>query len=52
MATKGELSKHEWGVERNLSYFAERREYMKYDEYLAAGYPIGSGVVKGACATW
>ena len=22
---------------------------MKYDEYLAAGYPIGSGVVEGAC---
>jgi len=24
-------------------------DYMKYDEYLAAGYPIGSGVVEGAC---
>ena len=22
---------------------------MRYDEYLAAGYPIGSGVVEGAC---
>ena len=22
---------------------------MKYDEYLAAGYPIGSGVAEGAC---
>jgi hypothetical protein len=22
---------------------------MKYDEYLAASYPIGSGVVEGAC---
>ena len=22
---------------------------MKYDEYLALGYPIGSGVVEGAC---
>jgi hypothetical protein len=22
---------------------------MKYDEYLAAGYPIGTGVVEGAC---
>ena len=22
---------------------------MKYDDYLAAGYPIGSGVVEGAC---
>jgi len=50
MATKGELSKHKREkVEQYLSYFAERREYMKYDEYLAAGYPIGSGVVEGAC---
>jgi hypothetical protein len=36
-------------LEQYLNYFAERREYMKYDEYLAAGYPIGSGVVEGAC---
>jgi hypothetical protein len=50
MATKGELSNHKREkVEQYLSYFAERREYMKYDEYLAAGYPIGSGVVEGAC---
>jgi hypothetical protein len=50
MATKGELSKYKCEkVKQYLSYFAERREYMKYDEYLAAGYPIGSGVVEGAC---
>jgi hypothetical protein len=30
-------------------YFARNRDRMKYDEYLAAGYPIGSGVVEGAC---
>ena len=30
-------------------YFHNNRERMKYDEYLAAGYPIGSGVVEGAC---
>jgi hypothetical protein len=30
-------------------YFARNRERMKYEEYLAAGYPIGSGVVEGAC---
>ncbi len=51
MATKrGDLSKHKCEkIEQYLNYFAERREYMKYDEYLAAGYPIGSGVVEGAC---
>jgi hypothetical protein len=30
-------------------YFERNQERMKYDEYLAAGYPIGSGVVEGAC---
>ena len=51
MATKrGDLSKPKMEkLEQYLNYFAERHEYMKYDEYLAAGYPIGSGVVEGAC---
>jgi len=50
MATKGKLPKSKWDkVEDCLTYFAARAEYMKYDEYLAAGYPIGSGVVEGAC---
>jgi hypothetical protein len=50
MATKRELSTSKWEkVEDCLTYFAARCEYMKYDEYLAAGYPIGSGVVEGAC---
>jgi hypothetical protein len=30
-------------------YFQRNRGRMKYDEYLARGYPIGSGVVEGAC---
>jgi hypothetical protein len=30
-------------------YFERNRGRMKYDDYLAAGYPIGSGVVEGAC---
>ena len=50
MATKRGLSKHKCEkAQQCLNYFAQRREYMKYDEYLAAGYPIGSGVVEGAC---
>ncbi len=50
MATKHELSPAKWEkVEDCLTYFAVRCEHMKYDEYLAAGYPIGSGVVEGAC---
>jgi hypothetical protein len=31
------------------AYFEGNRHRMKYDRYLAAGYPIGSGVVEGAC---
>ena len=50
MVTKRELSKHKCEkVHQYLNYFVERCEYMKYDEYLASGYPIGSGVVEGAC---
>jgi hypothetical protein len=30
-------------------YFERNRGRMKYEEYLALGYPIGSGVVEGAC---
>jgi hypothetical protein len=50
MVTKGGLSKHKREkAQQYLNYFAQRCDYMKYDEYLAAGYPIGSGVVEGAC---
>jgi hypothetical protein len=32
-----------------IGYYENNREHMRYDEYLAAGYPIGSGVAEGAC---
>ena len=32
-----------------ITYFENNRHHMHYDEYLAAGYPIGSGVAEGAC---
>lgn len=32
-----------------ITYFENNQEHMRYDEYLAAGYPIGSGVAEGAC---
>jgi hypothetical protein len=32
-----------------LEYLGNNREHMRYDEYLAKGYPIGSGVAEGAC---
>jgi hypothetical protein len=36
-------------VQDAAAYFEWNRDRMRYDEYLAAGYPIGSGVVEGAC---
>ena len=32
-----------------IGYLENNRTHMRYDEYLAAGYPIGSGVIEGAC---
>ncbi len=36
-------------VKSAIEYLENNREHMRYDEYLAAGYPIGSGVAEGAC---
>lgn len=36
-------------VRSAIEYLRNNRDHMKYDEYLAAGYPIGSGVAEGAC---
>jgi hypothetical protein len=32
-----------------IGYLQNNRKYMHYNEYLQAGYPIGSGVAEGAC---
>jgi len=32
-----------------ITYFKNHKDYMKYDEYISQGYPIGSGVVESAC---
>jgi hypothetical protein len=36
-------------LQTTINYYDRNRPYMRYDEYLAAGYPIGSGAVEGAC---
>ncbi|HEX9718972.1 MAG TPA: ISKra4 family transposase [Ramlibacter sp.] len=36
-------------LETVIGYLDRNRDYMRYDAYLAAGYPIASGVVEGAC---
>jgi hypothetical protein len=32
-----------------VGYLENNRSHMKYDAYLRAGYPVGSGVIEGAC---
>lgn len=50
MMTKRELKGTRRKTVRAVaSYLARNRVRMRYDEYLAKGYPIGSGVVEGAC---
>jgi hypothetical protein len=36
-------------LNRLITYFSRNLTRMRYDQYLAAGYPIGSGVAEGAC---
>lgn len=49
-ATKRGLSKKAYTtVEKVCSYLFKNRHRMRYHEYLAAGYPIASGVIEGAC---
>jgi hypothetical protein len=36
-------------VDTAARYFLNNKAFMRYDEYLALGLPIGSGVAEGAC---
>ncbi len=36
-------------VRSAVEYLENNKAHLRYDEYLAAGYPIGSGVAEGAC---
>ena len=36
-------------IEKAITYFENHKEYMHYDEYLASGHPIATGVVESAC---
>jgi hypothetical protein len=50
MATKqGVRGKARKTLREVIGYFSGNRKFMQYDQYLAAGYPIGSGVAEGAC---
>jgi len=47
-AAIAELSSSDEGW-KHVNYFVNNVDRMKYDEYLAAGLPIGSGKVEGSC---
>jgi hypothetical protein len=50
MATKrGLVGAKKRAVTTVCTYLAANRARMRYDEYLAAGYPIATGAVEGAC---
>lgn len=50
MGVKNKLSKSKREkLDKAITYLENNRRFMKYDTYLSSGYPIGSGVVEGAC---
>ena len=50
MATRRRLGrKRRKKLERICGYLEHNVHRMRYDEYLAAGYPIATGVIEGAC---
>jgi len=44
-----ESKKKKENIQKVIKYLENHKEYMKYDQYLANGYPIGTGVVESAC---
>jgi len=36
-------------IKKSITYLTKKSKYLRYDEYLKRGYPIGTGVIEGAC---
>jgi hypothetical protein len=36
-------------IDRCANYLLSLKEHLRYDEYLAAGFPIATGIIEGAC---
>lgn len=36
-------------LKKVITYLQNNRDYLHYQDYLAKGYPIGTGVIEGAC---
>ena len=46
---RGLIGKKQTDLARICAYLEKNQHRMRYDEYLAKGYPIASGVIEGAC---
>jgi hypothetical protein len=44
-------SSQEKVLKKVITYFENHRHMMRYDEYLAAGYPIATGLIEGTCGS-
>ncbi len=38
-------------VQKTITYFESHKQWMRYNEYLAAGMPVATGVVESACGS-
>ncbi|MES0446695.1 MAG: ISKra4 family transposase, partial [Desulfobacterales bacterium] len=49
-ATKLEYSlSQRKGIDKCAAYLQKYKDFLAYDQYLAAGFPIATGVIEGAC---
>ena len=46
---RGLSSKGQAAIDRCANYLLKYRAYLHYDQYLAAGFAIATGVIEGAC---
>lgn len=38
-----------YNIQRGITYFTNHKDMMKYNQYLATGYPITTGAIESAC---
>ena len=48
-ASAGLPRRRRTGADACVRYLGDRHEYLRYDQALAAGWPIATGVIEGAC---
>jgi len=45
----GVSKRKQTALKKVITYLQNNRDYLHYQDYLAKGYPIGTGVIEGAC---